>query len=269
MQSIRADAFTFYSLTTSSFLTSAVDEYGINLALLFHGDAATTHWLAGVWAPDEARHGRWLRAYVEDLWPDFDWDAAQRDYLGRIPRRSTDHLQPSRALEALARCVTEAQATMMYRCLADYTSDPQLAEMLRAIGQDDIRHYREFQRILERYEALERPSLYRKGRTIVERSALVRTRDLALAFRSIPAGWRSAPPFEAQSYARFMARARPVLERHFAFDAALRMMLRPLEPAQGTLLHRYLASAVSRSLLSGYKKGDEAGDAVFDTGPLA
>ena len=269
MHSVATDAFTFYSLTTSSFLTSAVDEYGINLALLFHGDPATTHWLAGVWAPDEARHGRWLRACVEELWPAFDWATAQRDYLARIPRRSTDHLQPSRALEALARCVTEAQAAMMYRCLADYTSDPQLCEMLRAIGQDDIRHYQEFQRILERCEALERPSLYRKGRTIVERSALVRTRDLALAFRSIPAGWRSAPPFEPQSYARFMARARPVLEQHFGFDAALRLMLRPLEPAQGTLLHRYLATAVSRSLVSAYAAGDVAQLPVFDSEPLA
>ena len=76
----------------------------------------------------------------------------------------------------------EAQAAMMYRCMADYTSDPRLAEMLRSMSQDEVRHYKQFQLLLERYDPLERPGLYRKGRTILERSALVRTRDLALVF---------------------------------------------------------------------------------------
>ena len=268
MERIRTDALSFYSLATSSFLTSAVEEYGINLALLFHGDGSTTQWLAGVWIPEQARHGRWLRAHVEELWPDFDWEAGQRAHLQRIPRRSTDHLRHSRALEALARCVTEAQAAMMYRCLAEYTDDPPLREMLRAMGCDALRHHREFQRILERYEPLERPSLYSKGRTIVERSALVRTRDLALAFQAIQAGWRAAPPFEPLSYARFMSCARPVLERHFAFDAALRLMLRPLEAAQPSALQHYLSSAVSRSLLSAYA-AEAAPLPVLETGPLA
>lgn len=268
MESIRTDAFTFYSLASASFLTSAVDEYGINLALLFHGDRATTEWLAGVWVPEQARHGRWLRAYVEELWPELDWEAAQRDHLARIPRRSTDHLLHSRALEALARCVTQAQASAMYRCLAAYTSDPQLREMLRALSGDALRHYQEFERIRVRCEALERPSLYSKGRTIVERSARVRARDVAAAFRSIQVGWRSAPPFEPLSYARFLSRARPVLKRHFGFDVTLRLMLRPLEPSQDSVLHRYLASAVSRSLISGYE-GEASPPPVADNGPLA
>jgi hypothetical protein len=248
---VRADAFTFYSLATSSFLESAVEDYAANLALLFADDAEATGWLVEVWVPEESRHGRMARDYVAALWPDFDWDAAFRDYRRCIPRHTTAHLQPSRAQEALARCVTETQAAMMYRCMADYTEEPHLAELLRSMSRDEVRHYKQFQRMLERHDPFERPGLYRKGRTILERSALVRKRDLALVFDTLNAHWRCAlPPVPVLTYREFLALARSVMQRHYPFEEMLRMILRPL--LRDTMAGRYLAPVVARTLVESF-----------------
>ena len=79
---------------------------------------------------------------------------------------------------------------MIYRCLADYARDGELAAMLRGMSADEVRHYGYFRRIFERYDARERNTTWRKARTLVARSQLVRDEDVRLAFLPLNSCWR-------------------------------------------------------------------------------
>lgn len=227
--SIRHDAFTFYSLATVSFLESTVATYVENLFPYFEEDPAALNWLQTVWLREEAEHGRLTQTYLRATWPDFDWQQAYEEFLqSYVPRCDSALLRPSPALEALARCVTETQTSMIYRCFGDYFVDPHLTELMQRLSREEVRHYKYFRRLFEKYERLERNSLWRKIGTLVSRSALVRDEDVALAFRPLNRHWRGAMPFAPMSYRDFLSRAGQVMRRHFPFEEAKRMLFRPL-----------------------------------------
>jgi hypothetical protein len=225
----RHEAFAFYSVASISFLESTVATYVDNLEPFFRRDAETRRWLRDVWLPEESAHGRLTRDYVARTWPEFDWPRGYARFIAAYGPRC-DHvlLRPSPALEALARCVTETETAMIYRCLADYTRDAELGAMLRGMSADEVRHYGYFRRIFERYDARERNSTWRKARTLVARSQLVRDEDVRLAFLPLNACWRGRLPFAPLDFDQYLERAGQVMAEHFPFEEAQRMLFRPL-----------------------------------------
>jgi len=225
----REDAFTFYGISAISLLESAVPNYVDNLLPYFGDCPETARWLRDTWLPEESAHGRMTREFVERQWPEFKWEEAYQAFLrAYVPRCNHQLLRPSRSLEALARCVTETETAMVYRCLAAYSCDPQLKSMLKKMSQDETRHYAYFRDLFDTHDAIERNSFWQKAKTILARSELVRNEDLALAFEPLNRSWSGAKPFVPLTYAAFLGRASQVMSRHFPVEAAKRMLFRPL-----------------------------------------
>jgi hypothetical protein len=226
----RIDPFCFYACALPSFLESTVPTYVDNLEPFFRADKETLDWLRDTWLPEEAEHGRLLRAYVERVWPEFRWERAYAEFRGcYVPRCETGNLRPSVGLEALARCVTETEATMIYRCIGRYAADPELAALMKRLSSDEARHYSRFRRLHEKHQAGEKLGFLRRARALIARSELVREEDLALAFLPLNAAWASPPPFATCSYRQFLAAAGQVMRAHFPFEEAKRMLFHPLK----------------------------------------
>ena len=227
--SARTDAFTFYATSVISFLESAVPNYVDNLQPYFGDCDDTSRWLRETWSPEELAHGRITRTYVEHQWPEFSWEAAYAEFLRfYAPQCGHELLRPSKALEALARCVTETGAAMIYRCIGEYTRDAELKSMMHRMSQDEIRHYTYFRDLFDRHDGIERNSFLTKAKTILARSELVRDEDLALAFRPLNSSWRRPMPFGPLSYSEFLNKASQVMSQHLPVEMARRMLFRPL-----------------------------------------
>lgn len=246
--SARNDPLSFYACTIASFLETSVGTYVENLQPFFAHDAGTECWLRDVWLPEEEEHGQSTRAYLASVWPEFDWQRAYGIFHQRYrPRCDFAKLRPTAGLEALARCVTETEATMMYRCIAGYTSDNSLRALFERLSKDEIGHYRYFRALHERLQKREKASLLRRLRIVVSRSRLVRDEDIALAFEPMNLAWRRTPPFERWTYQEFLRRAATAMKAHFPFREARKMLFRPLQMGRP---HERLAAFVAGAIVS-------------------
>jgi rubrerythrin len=244
LDSVRADAFLFYSMAISSFIESTTPEYVVNLARIFDKDPQMKSWLEGTWQLEEVGHGQLMRERVERLWPEFDFTTAYESFTRRyVPRCDASLLRPTPALEALARCVTEAQAAASYRALASYTQDAALAETFLGMAADEARHYAYFRRAFDRHNEGEKQGSFKRIQVVVARTLLVQDEDLALAFASLNDHWKAAPPFVREAdYAAYLRLVRYLMPHHFPVIAATRMLLKPV--FGGTWLETLATSTV-------------------------
>lgn len=225
-----SDTYLFYSCSIISFLESRVDTYVENLEPFFGGSRDILEWLEKIWLPEEQEHGRLMKRYVEKSWPNFRWDRGFEEFSNLyIPQCATEKLRRSIGLEALARCVTETEATMIYRCLASYSSDPELTSILKRMSADEVRHYRKFRDLHIRFELIENNSFLSKARTVLYRSKLVRDEDLALAFKPLNDSWSGVPPFKPWSYEEYLRFTASIMRKHFPFSQGKRMLFHPLK----------------------------------------
>ena len=82
---------------------------------------------SGSWEIEERQHGAALKRYVQTAWPDFDWEAAYRNFFADYSRLCTiEQLAGTRALEMAARCVVETGTATFYRMLSQTSDEPVL-----------------------------------------------------------------------------------------------------------------------------------------------
>jgi hypothetical protein len=225
----RGDGLLFYSMAISSLIESTTPVYVENLLQIFANDSQTCEWLQTTWCPEELRHGRLMRQRIEQLWPELDFARAYAEFRKRYePRCEASLLRPTPALEALARCVTEAQAAASYRALASYVLDPELAATFLAMAADEVRHFSYFRRTFERHNDCERHRMLKRLRIVVERTLLVRDEDLAVGFSCLDAHWTKPPPFAPLDYQRYLELLGEVMQQHFPMLAAARMLMQPV-----------------------------------------
>jgi hypothetical protein len=233
------DWLAFRIAATASFIESGSDLYAHNLVAFFAGDAELVRWLGLSWEPEEMRHGAALRAYVERVWPAFDWEARFHAFLDEYSRTCTvPELEPTRALELAARCIVEMGTSALYRALHGYARDPVLRELAGRIYADEIRHYKHFYQHFRRYRRRERQSMLRVGQTLVRRLMATRSEDGRCAYRRV---WDFAPSsspgcFE-RDYRVFARDLTMLVRRHAPSEMLTRMILKPLalpSPVVGT-----------------------------------
>ncbi len=150
---VRAREELFLLLAGASFVETATDLYTRNLTAQFHDDTEVSSWLTRYWEPEELQHGRALRAYVNHVWPDFDWQTAFSEFLAEHSRYCiAEELEPSPCLEMAARCVVEMGTATYYRAIQSISDEPVLQRLAGYIQRDEVRHYEHFHRYFNRLQ---------------------------------------------------------------------------------------------------------------------
>jgi hypothetical protein len=216
----------------ASFTESASDIYTGNLVAYFGDDAEISSWLAAYWEPEELQHGRALRAYVEAVWPQFDWDRAFKAFLVDYSKLcSIEVLGPTRALELASRCVIETGTSTLYRAARDATRDPIFREITDHIQRDEVRHFKYFFDFFRRYQVAGGASRWAVAKMLLMRVREIRDSDTMCALQHIQSGCvgplkktvRDLP--DAESMHRMItARLQPV----YPLNTAVKMLLAPM-----------------------------------------
>jgi hypothetical protein len=102
------------------------------------------------------------------------------------------------------------------------------------------------------YDARERNTTWRKARTLVARSQLVRDEDVRLAFLPLNSCWRGPLPFAPLDFEEYLELAAQVMAEHFPFEEAQRMLFRPLR--NGRWFERRLVWVLGRIVRRQYDR---------------
>jgi rubrerythrin len=249
---VRDDALLFAILASASFIEITSDVYTANLVAFFDSDPTVVDWLAHHWEPEELQHGAALKRYVQTAWPEFDWEGAYRGFLGEYMRCCTiDQLNPTRALEMVARCVVETGTASFYRMLSDAAPEPVLRELAARISSDEVRHYKNFYRFFLRYREREHPGRAAVLKTLYSRVMEVDNEDAHIAFKHVFRARDPGADFEERAYRDFREGVRRIAQRHFPHEMAMKMFLKPLRlaPAIGRVVLPPVTSATRLLLL--------------------
>jgi hypothetical protein len=238
---IQSDETLFYLACSASFIESGSELYTQNLIGFFEGDEEVTRWLREHWEQEELQHGKALRAYVEHVWPDFDWEPAFRGFIDDYRSYCTvETLARTRGLEMCARCVVETGTATYYRALAKSTTEPVFADLAMRIAADEVHHYKHFYRYFRRYRAQERLGRPRVLGTLLRRAWELKNEDAECAIRHIAKSRdadRANDPAFTQDMSSRMSRT---VGRNLTPGFTLKMFMRPLElPASVTALIQF------------------------------
>ena len=223
----RDDTTLFYVLTGASFVESGSELYTRNLLTYYRDDAQIAAWLGGVWEPEELQHGAALRAYVEAVWPEFDWQEAYRGFMAEYSQAaSPEAFEATPRLELAARCMIETGTTSLYRMLHEYAEEPVLREVLAHIRDDEVNHFKHFLGFF-------RAQPGREGRlkvawAIGRRVRESRSDDAWIAFRHAFEVRNPGRRCRRDDFDRWQSELRTIMRRTFPFRLAADMLLAPL-----------------------------------------
>lgn len=214
----------FILVCSASLIESGSDTYAGNLAERFADDGEVADWLTRHWEAEELQHGRALRAYVEHVWPDFDWAGAFASFFAEYGELCVaDELEPTRGQELAARCVVEMGTTTYYQALGSLCDEPVLRDLVARIRDDEVSHYKRFYHDFRRYRDLDALSRRQVLAAVWRRVAELRDSDAEIALRHVAARrWPDGSGAEAT------ARARDALRGAYPTELAVRMALKPL-----------------------------------------
>lgn len=226
---VREDRFLLFLITAASFVEITSDLYTSNLIEYFEDDPDLQRWLAEVWEPEEVQHGHALKRYVEQVWPEFDWEGAYRRFFAEYSRLcQTELLAPTPALELASRCVVETGTSTFYTALASASPEPVLKSLAKRIKTDEVRHYRRFYHdFMERVDT-EGLGRLRLGHNLWQRLGEVDQEDAYIAFKHV---FQTAYPereFTKREYRRFRRHYTKLLREHYPFKTAVNMFCKPL-----------------------------------------
>ena len=231
----RDDVTLFYVLTGASFVESGSDLYTRNLLTYYRGDPLIAEWLGTVWEPEELQHGAALRAYVQAVWPEFDWVKAYDGFLAEYSQAaSPDAFEATPRLELAARCMIETGTTSLYRMLHDYAREPVLREVLAHIRDDEVNHFKHFLGFFRTQPGNE--NRLKVAWAIGRRVRESRSDDAWIAFRHAFEVRNPGCSCRRADFDRWQAELRGIVRRSFPFRLAADMLLAPL--ALPTLLRR-------------------------------
>jgi hypothetical protein len=219
----------FYVLAAASFVESFSDLFTHNLLDHMQGDTEACLWLRERWEPEEMQHGRALRRYVETVWPAFDWQAAfdgfQVDYR---PYCKPELLEPTRALEMVARCVVETGTSGLYGLLQQISPEPVLATLVGHIRNDEVGHYKYFYQFYLRYREAEQPSRWQVARVLRERLGEIGQEDAYLAVKNAFEIRNPKQKFSPEHFQRFQHTAGHWARDTYPYEMTVKMLLKPL-----------------------------------------
>jgi hypothetical protein len=217
-------------VASASMIESASDIYTQNLVRYYSTDSEIGEWLTGQWEPEELQHGRALRAYIERVWPAFDWERTFKSFVDDYRTYCVvEELGPTPALEMAARCVVETGTATLYRAIHEYAREPVLRDIVRRIGEDEVRHFKHFYRYFKKYQALEKLNRYEVAKALLGRVAEVRRDDAACAFRHVFAGRFPEFADDSSRLQSWTGNVYRMVKQHYPHAMAAKMLLAPLD----------------------------------------
>ncbi len=229
MERIRANDDLVCLLCASAFIESGSDIYTRNLVQHFAGDAEVETWLREHWEPEELQHGRALAAYVTRVWPDFDFDAAFRSFIGEYATVcKPELLEPSRGLEMAARCVVETGTATLYRAIHESTDEPVLKALTRNIKSDEVRHYSYFYHYFQKYQAEQRHGRFAVLRTLWSRVREIGNEDGDIALRHVFKFRHPEYLVDKTTFRHASDRVYAYVRHNLPAEMAVKMILKPL-----------------------------------------
>lgn len=227
---VRPDENLFYLAACASFVESGSDLYTQNLVDYYGDEPEISTWLREQWEVEELQHGQALRAYVEHIWPEFDWQTAYRNFLDEYSTYcKVELLEPSKGLEMVARCVVEAGTATFYSALSRSTDEPVLKDLASRIAKDEVNHYKHFFRYFRRFrqhEGLRRHSIFGALR---RRTLEIKNEDAACALRHV---FNARMPQHADDQAmqqQIHSRMNTTIRHHLSAGMTIKMIMRPLD----------------------------------------
>lgn len=237
VKAVRTDEFLLATLASASFVEILAQTYSANLIQHFLGMSEITDWLETHWQPEETQHGQALKAYVNFVWPEFDWDSGHARFRAEYAACCTvEQLEPQPALELIARCVVETGTSTFYRALHNYTKEPVLRDLIEKIKMDEAAHYTFFRR---QFTLLNTEKQYPASAviaTIWRRVREVRGEDTYIAFRHVHDTRHPDAPFQEVHWRAYNKQAKQLARRHFPYKMAIHMLLKPV-PLRATVKH--------------------------------
>jgi rubrerythrin len=226
---VRDDEPLLLLLAAASFVESASHLYAGNLVEHFRPDDRVASWLGEHWEPEELQHGRALRAYVERVWPGYDWERAYRAFFEEYRALcAPEALEPLRGLELVSRCVVETGTATLYRAIARSAREPTLRALAGRISRDEIGHYRHFYRYFRSYQRAERSSRPRIAAAMVRRLLMERHEDAECGLRHAAAErYRGQRPDPARLRA-ITVRIRALVRGAYPYEMGAALLLKPL-----------------------------------------
>jgi hypothetical protein len=226
---VAGDDWLLCLVAAASLVEIGSDLYTRNLVEYFRGDAEVRDWLERHWQHEEINHGMALRRYVNAAWPAFDWERAWRRFDAEYARLcQPQRLGPTRALELASRCVVETGTASLYTMLMRLSPEPVLAGLAARIRADEIRHYRYFYHFFLKYLQREPPNRFAVARTAARRVREIENEDGYYAFKHVYLECHPGQRFEDSAYREFRRRCLALAHRHYPYEMAARMFVKPL-----------------------------------------
>jgi ferritin len=229
IEAIHDEVDLFYLLVSASFIESGSDTYTRNLVEHYDAYPQIADWLQHQWEPEELQHGRALKAYVQTVWPDFDWESAYAAFFDEYSRLCmVEELEDDRALELVARCVVETGTTTYYQTLRDLSPDPVLTDLAEHIRTDEVQHYKHFFRYFKELNTERRLSRTRVLGSLRRRLVELRTSDSDIALRHVWAFRQAMPGVDQEPFEQVCQRLYKHVGTRLPMDQAVKMLLKPL-----------------------------------------
>jgi hypothetical protein len=226
---IKKDELMFYLLTTASFVEITSDLYTNNLIKKYGGKSEElAKWLDSVWEFEELQHGRALKAYVEYVWEDFDWDSAYKSFFEEYSKLcTTGVLKEEVSLEMVERCVVETGTSTFYKFLESVVNEPLLKELASDIKNDEISHYNVFKTYHEENREAEGVSRWEILKAIIDRIKEVETDDTKIAYKHIYQQ-KENKEFNEEIFEAYSKEVTTLMEKHYPYKMASKMVLQLL-----------------------------------------
>lgn len=232
------DELLFYLLMCGSFVEIMSDLYTSNLVRYYEGETELLQWLEQTWEPEEVQHGQALRAYVQAVWSQVDWQQVFAGFRAEYAPLCNDaNLEPSKALEMAARCIVETCTSSFYRALFNYATEPVLCQLLANIKADEVRHFKYFYAFFQRFNQREGNSSRRVAAVLWRRIREVRNEDTRLAYKHAYRA-RYGHDMPPGDFERFYGEVRRWARQYYPYRMAFEMATQPLPLPQG--LKRWL-----------------------------
>jgi len=249
----RSDTTLFYLLIGASFVESGSELYTRNLLTYYRDDAPIADWLNNTWEPEELQHGAALRAYVQAVWPEFDWHTAYRRFLAEYSQSaSPEAFEATPHLELAARCMIETGTATLYRMLYEYAQEPVLRQVLAHIRNDEINHYKHFLQYFRVGQQRGGSRRLRIAWAISRRVRESRADDAWIAFRHAFEVRNPGRRCQRSDFDQWQSQWQAIMRRLFPFRMAADMLIAPLALPlliRG-LVRRAAEAALRRALLA-------------------